>query len=96
MGDGALVDVLDGEAAPQDLDEHLPELSGGQVVEERVDDRAEVEEGVGHGLQNHVAAEERGGPAGLGQHCHHDTADLHGQPAEHQGGHDESWIKYEH
>lgn len=93
MGDGALVDVLDGEAAPQDLDEHLPELSGGQVVEERVDDRAEVEEGVGHGLQNHVAAEERGRPAGLGQRRHHDAADLHGQPAEHQGGHDESWNK---
>lgn len=78
FGKSALVDVLDGEAAPQDLDENLPELFGGQVVQERIDDRAEVKEGVGHGMENHVAPEERGGPAGLGQRRHHNTADLQG------------------
>lgn len=93
VGEGALVGVFDGEAAPQDLDEHLPELSGGQVVQERVDDRAEVEEGVGHGVERHIAPEEMGGPAGLGQRRHHDPADLGGEPAEHQGGNNEPWKK---
>lgn len=95
VGNRASVDVLDGEAAPQDLDEDLPKVSGGQVVQERIDDRAEVEEGVGHGLENHVAPEERGGPAGLGQRRHHNAADLHGQPAQHQGGHNQTWRKHQ-
>lgn len=94
VGKRASVDVLDGEAAAQDLDEDLPELSGGQVVQERIDDRAEVEEGVGHRLENHVAVEERGGPAGLGQRRHHNATDLHGQPAQHQGGHNQTWKKH--
>lgn len=89
-GDRALVGVLDGEAAPQDLQENLPELPGGQVVEEGIDDRAEVEEGVAHGVEKHVGPEEGGGPPGLGQRRHHQAADLHGEPAEHQGGHDEA------
>lgn len=89
----ALVDVLDGEAAPQHLDEHLPELSGGQVVEERVEDGAEVEEGVGHRLESDVAPEVGGSPAGLGHGSHHKATDLVGKPAQHQGGHDETWAK---
>lgn len=95
-GDGAggpyvsLVDVFDGEAAPQHLDEHLPELSGGEVVEERVDDGAQVEEGVGHRVENHVAPEEGGSPAGLGHGGHHEATDLIGKPADHQGSNDET------
>uniref|UniRef100_A0A3B5K1M9 Uncharacterized protein n=1 Tax=Takifugu rubripes TaxID=31033 RepID=A0A3B5K1M9_TAKRU len=71
-------------AAPQDLDKHLPELSGGQVVEE----------GVSHGGERHIAPEEIGGPAGLGQRCHHNAADLGGEPAQHQGGNNEPWKKW--
>lgn len=93
VGKSAFVGVFNGEAAPQDLNKHLPELSGGQVVQERVDDRAEVEEGVSHGGERHIAPEEIGGPAGLGQRCHHNAADLGGEPAQHQGGNDEPWKK---
>uniref|UniRef100_A0A8C2WWK9 Uncharacterized protein n=1 Tax=Cyclopterus lumpus TaxID=8103 RepID=A0A8C2WWK9_CYCLU len=86
----ALVDVFDGEAAPQHLNEHLPELPGGEVVEERVEDGAQVEEGVGHGVESDVAPEEGNGPAGLGHGGHHQTTDLVGEPAHHQRAHDET------
>lgn len=89
----ALVDVFDGEAAPQHLDKNLPELSGGQVVQERVDDRAEVEEGVSHRVESHIAVEERQSPPGLGQRCHHNATDLDGEPAQHQRGNNEPWKK---
>lgn len=82
--------MFDGQVASQHLDEDLPELSGGQVVEERVDDRAEVEEGVGHRPEGDVAPEEGDGPAGLWHGGHHEAADLVGKPAHHQGGHDET------
>lgn len=87
---GALVDVFDGEAAPQHLDENLPELPGGQVVEQRVDDGAEVEEGVGHRVENDVAPEVEASPTGLRNGSHHEATDLVGKPAQHQGGHDET------
>lgn len=93
FGKSALVDVLDGEAAPQDLDKNLPELSGGHVVQEGIDDRAEVEEGVSHGRESHVAPEERRRPAGLGQRCHHHPTDLVGEPAQRQGGDNETCNK---
>lgn len=67
----AFVDVFNGEAAPQHLDKNLPELSGGQVVQEWIDDRAQVEEGVGHGEESDVAAEEGEGPVGLWHSSHH-------------------------
>lgn len=86
----ALVDVFDGEAAPQHLDKNLPELPGGQVVEERIEDGAEVEEGVGHRVESDVAAKVGSSPAGLGHDSHHEATDLVGKPAKHQGGHDET------
>uniref|UniRef100_A0A3Q3H1K3 Uncharacterized protein n=1 Tax=Labrus bergylta TaxID=56723 RepID=A0A3Q3H1K3_9LABR len=86
----ALVDVFDGEAAPQHLHEHLPELSGGEVVEERVEDRAEVEERVGHRVESDVAPEVRNGPAGLWNGRHHETTNLVWKPADHQRSHDET------
>lgn len=67
----ALVDVFDGEAAPQHLDKNLPELSGGEVVEERVEYGAEVKEGVCHRVESDVAPEVGSGPAGLGHGSHH-------------------------
>lgn len=70
-GDGALVDVLDGEAAPQHLDEDAPELPGRQVVEERVEHGAEVEEGVGYRVKDDVGSEVGNGPLGLGLGGHH-------------------------
>uniref|UniRef100_A0A3Q3XMB5 Uncharacterized protein n=1 Tax=Mola mola TaxID=94237 RepID=A0A3Q3XMB5_MOLML len=79
---GALVDVFDGEAAPQHLDENLPELPGGQVVEQRVDDGAEVEEGVGHRVENDVAPEVEASPTGLRNGSHHEATDLVGKPAQ--------------
>lgn len=86
----ALVDVFDGEAAAQHLDEHLPELPGREVVEERVEDGAQVEEGVGHGMEGDVAPEEGSGPAGLGHGGHHEATNLVGKPAHHQRPHDET------
>uniref|UniRef100_A0A3Q1BYF8 Uncharacterized protein n=1 Tax=Amphiprion ocellaris TaxID=80972 RepID=A0A3Q1BYF8_AMPOC len=80
----AFVDVFNGEFAPQHLDKHLPELPGGQVVEERIDDGAEVEEGVGHRVEGDVAPEVGSSPAGLGQGGHHQTPNLAGKPAHHQ------------
>uniref|UniRef100_A0A8D0CTI9 Uncharacterized protein n=1 Tax=Sander lucioperca TaxID=283035 RepID=A0A8D0CTI9_SANLU len=87
---GALVDVFDGEVAPQHLDKNLPELSGGEVVEERVEHGAEVEEAVGHRVESDVAPEEGNSPVGLGHGSHHKTTNLVGKPAHHQGPHDET------
>lgn len=82
--------MFDGEAAAQHLDENLPELSGGEVVEERVEHGAEVEEGVGHRMEGDVAPEVGNGPAGLWHGGHHQATDLGGKPAHHQGCHDEA------
>uniref|UniRef100_A0A3Q1GHG7 Uncharacterized protein n=1 Tax=Acanthochromis polyacanthus TaxID=80966 RepID=A0A3Q1GHG7_9TELE len=76
----AFVDVFNGEFAPQHLNKHLPELPGGQVVEERIDDGAEVEEAVGHWMEGDVAPEVGSSPAGLGQGGHHQTSNLVGKP----------------
>lgn len=83
--------MFDGEAAPQHLEENLPELPGGQVVEERINDGAEVEEAVGHGVECDVAPKEGQSPVRLGHGSHHEATDLIRKPAEHQGGHDETW-----
>ncbi len=87
---GALVDVFDGEVAPQHLDKNLSELPGGEVVEEWVEDGAEVEEGVGHRVESDVAPEVGSSPAGLGHGSHHKTTNLVWKPAHHQGSHDET------
>lgn len=79
----AHVDVFDGQATPQHLDEDLTELSGRQVVEERVDDRAKVEEGVGHRVEDDIAPEVGQRPAGLWNCGHHEAADLVRKPEHH-------------
>lgn len=66
------------------MEKHFPELSGGEVVEERVDYRAEIEKGVGDGVQRDVAVEVGHSPAGFGNRGHHETTDLVGEPAHHQ------------
>lgn len=82
--------MFDGEAAPQHLEKNLPELPGGQVVEERINDGAEVEEAVGHGVEGDVAPKEGQSPVRLGHSSHHEPTDLIRKPADHQGGHDET------
>lgn len=79
--------MFDGEAATQHLDKNVPELSGGEVVEERVEDRAEVEEGVSHRMESDVAPKVGSSPAGLGHSSHHETTNLVWKPAYHQGSH---------
>lgn len=87
---GGLIFMHDGKVTPQNLHEYIPELPGGEVVEERVEDRAEVEEGVGHGVEDDVAPEVFNGPVGLGHSGHHKTANLVGKPAYHQGSNNEN------
>lgn len=87
---GAFVDVFNGQATSQHLDKDVPELSGGEVVEERVEDGAEVEEGVGHRMESDVAPEVGSGPTGLGNGGHHEATNLIGKPADHQGSDDET------
>uniref|UniRef100_A0A667ZNN4 Uncharacterized protein n=1 Tax=Myripristis murdjan TaxID=586833 RepID=A0A667ZNN4_9TELE len=87
---GALVDVLNGETALQHLDKDLPKLPGGEVVKERVEDGAEVEEGVGHRVKSYVAPEVGHGPVGLGHGGRHQASNLVGQPADHKGPDDET------
>uniref|UniRef100_A0A8C6MKT8 Uncharacterized protein n=1 Tax=Nothobranchius furzeri TaxID=105023 RepID=A0A8C6MKT8_NOTFU len=87
---GAFVDVLDGEATPQHLNKHLPELSGREVVEERVENRAQVEEGVGHELEGCVAPEVGKSPVGFGNSGLHEAMNLVGKPANHQRSNDET------
>lgn len=82
--------MFDGEAAPQHLDKYLPELLGGQVIKEWIEDRAEVEEGISYGVKGDVAPEVGSSPEGLGNGCHHKTANLVGKPAHHQGRHNEN------
>uniref|UniRef100_A0A8C6UFK4 Uncharacterized protein n=1 Tax=Neogobius melanostomus TaxID=47308 RepID=A0A8C6UFK4_9GOBI len=87
------VSVLLGTPPPpgDHLEKHLPEMSGGDVVEERVDDGAEVEEGVGDGVQRDVVVEVRHGPARFGHRGHHEATDLVGEPAHHQRANDQTW-----
>lgn len=89
--DVALVDVFDGEVTAEHLQEHLPELSGGQIVEEGVEDGAQVEEGVCHREERDVAPEVGSSPLGLRHSRHHEAADLVGKPAQGQGSHNETW-----
>ncbi|KAL4616638.1 hypothetical protein GN956_G21604, partial [Arapaima gigas] len=81
LPDVPLVDVLDGESTAQHLDKHLAELLGGQVVEERVQHGAEVEEGVRDGVQDDVAPEVRHVPVHLAPGRRHEAPDLVGHPA---------------
>uniref|UniRef100_A0A3Q2ZTC8 Uncharacterized protein n=1 Tax=Kryptolebias marmoratus TaxID=37003 RepID=A0A3Q2ZTC8_KRYMA len=90
---GAFVGVLDDEAAAQHLNKHLPELPGGHVVQERVENGAEVEEGVAHKVERGDSPQVGRRPVGLGDGGHHETKDLVGEPAHHQRSNDETWKK---
>uniref|UniRef100_A0A3P8XV90 Uncharacterized protein n=1 Tax=Esox lucius TaxID=8010 RepID=A0A3P8XV90_ESOLU len=77
--------VLNGYVAAQNLDKDLTKLEGGEVVQEGVEHRTEVEEGVRYRLQCHIAAEVGQGPAGL-WHCgSHQATHLVGQPKQCSG-----------
>uniref|UniRef100_A0A673B5D3 Uncharacterized protein n=1 Tax=Sphaeramia orbicularis TaxID=375764 RepID=A0A673B5D3_9TELE len=65
------------QVAPQHLHKDLPEL-------------AEVEECVSHRMEGDVAMEVGGSPAGFGDSCHHKSPNLVGEPANHQGPHNET------
>uniref|UniRef100_A0A8U7NCX1 Uncharacterized protein n=1 Tax=Corvus moneduloides TaxID=1196302 RepID=A0A8U7NCX1_CORMO len=56
------VGMLQGEAAAQHLQEHAAELLRGDVVQQRVHHRAEVEEDVGDGKEGDVGFEVGDGP----------------------------------
>uniref|UniRef100_A0A8C0ZBQ0 Uncharacterized protein n=1 Tax=Cyanistes caeruleus TaxID=156563 RepID=A0A8C0ZBQ0_CYACU len=84
------VGVLEGEAAAQDLQEHAAELPGGDVVQQRVHHRAEVEEDVGDGKEGDVGSEVGVGPVLLGFSSSHDPSDLVWHPANRQGHNDQS------
>lgn len=77
--------MFDRQAASKHLDKNLSELSGREVVEERVKDGAEVEEGVCDRVENDVDVEIRDSPARFGNGGHHEATDLVGEPADHQG-----------
>lgn len=82
--------MFNGETAPQHLHKHLPELLGGQVIKERIEDGAEVEEGISNGVKCDIASEVGSSPGGLGNSGHHDAANLVGKPAHHQRCYDEN------
>uniref|UniRef100_A0AAY5EDG6 Uncharacterized protein n=1 Tax=Electrophorus electricus TaxID=8005 RepID=A0AAY5EDG6_ELEEL len=77
----AFVDVLDGEAAAQ-----------GEVVQQRVEHRAQVEEGVSHRLQHGIHCQVVPRPHRLGNSCCHQTACLVGHPAHKQHADDQHWA----
>uniref|UniRef100_A0A8D2QD85 Uncharacterized protein n=1 Tax=Zonotrichia albicollis TaxID=44394 RepID=A0A8D2QD85_ZONAL len=83
------VGVLQREAAAQHLQEHAAELLRGDVVQQRVHHRAEVEEDVGDGKEGHVGSEVGVGPVLLGFGGCHDPPDLVGHPANRQSGDDQ-------
>uniref|UniRef100_A0A4W5LJK9 Uncharacterized protein n=1 Tax=Hucho hucho TaxID=62062 RepID=A0A4W5LJK9_9TELE len=63
-------------------------LSRPVVVQEGVEHRTKVEEGVSHRVQHHIVAEVGHGPAGLGHGGSHQATHLVGQPAHGKGAHD--------
>uniref|UniRef100_A0A3P8XV07 Uncharacterized protein n=1 Tax=Esox lucius TaxID=8010 RepID=A0A3P8XV07_ESOLU len=74
------VDVFNGEVAVQHLDKDLSKLLGGEVVQKRVEHSTEVEEGVRHRVQHHIAAEVASGPVGLWYEGGHQAMHLVGHP----------------
>uniref|UniRef100_A0A8C5X495 Uncharacterized protein n=1 Tax=Malurus cyaneus samueli TaxID=2593467 RepID=A0A8C5X495_9PASS len=83
------VGVLQREAAAQHLQEHAAELLRGDVVQQRVHHRAEVEEDVGDGKEGDVGFEVGHGPVLLGFGSSHDPLHLVGHPANRQSGDDQ-------
>uniref|UniRef100_A0A8C3QZZ9 Uncharacterized protein n=1 Tax=Cyanoderma ruficeps TaxID=181631 RepID=A0A8C3QZZ9_9PASS len=84
------VGMLEAEAAAQHLQEHAAELLRGDVVQQRVHHRAEVEEDVGDGKEDDVGFEVGDGPVLLGLSCSHDPPDLVWHPANRQSRDDQS------
>uniref|UniRef100_A0A3P9K5N8 Uncharacterized protein n=1 Tax=Oryzias latipes TaxID=8090 RepID=A0A3P9K5N8_ORYLA len=72
------------------VDIALIDMFDGESVEERVEDGAQVEEGVCHREEGDVAPEVGGSPLGLWHSCHHEATDLVGKPAQRQGSHNET------
>lgn len=85
-----LVGVLESQAAAQHLQEHAAELPRGDVVQQRVHHRAEVEEDVGDGKEGDVGSEVGDGPVLLRFSSCHDPSDLVWHPAKRQSDNDQS------
>uniref|UniRef100_A0A8C1V4S0 Uncharacterized protein n=1 Tax=Cyprinus carpio TaxID=7962 RepID=A0A8C1V4S0_CYPCA len=81
------VSVLQRQTAQERLQERRAELARGQVIQQRVQHRAQVEEAVGHRIKLHVAAQVTHGPRRLGHRRRHQPADLIGHPA-----HEQNWT----
>uniref|UniRef100_A0ABI7Z174 Uncharacterized protein n=1 Tax=Felis catus TaxID=9685 RepID=A0ABI7Z174_FELCA len=81
----AVIGVWQRQAAAEHLPEHPAELLRGHVVQERVDDRAQVEESVGEGEEDHVRPEVGLCPVVLGFGCGHNPPHLIRHPADSQG-----------
>uniref|UniRef100_A0A452TF11 Uncharacterized protein n=2 Tax=Ursus TaxID=9639 RepID=A0A452TF11_URSMA len=80
----AVVGVGQRQAAAEHLAEHPAELLRGHVVQQRVDDGAQVEEGVGEGQEDHVGPEVGFGPVVLGFGRRHNPPHLVRHPADSQ------------
>lgn len=85
----AVVGVGQRQAAAEHLAEHPAELLRGHVVQQRVDDGAQVEEGVGEGQEDHVGPEVGFGPVVLGFGRRHNPPHLVRHPADSQGHDDQ-------
>lgn len=86
----SLIGMFNGEMAHEYLDKDFPELPGGQVIKEWVEDGAEVEEGVSNMLKCDIAPKVGSSPARLGPGGHHKATNLVGKPAHHQRSHNET------
>lgn len=81
----AVVGVGQRQVAAEHLAEHPAELLRGHIVQERIDDGAQVEEGVGEGEEDHVRPEVGLGPVVLGFGRCHNPPHLIRHPADSQG-----------
>lgn len=84
-----LVGMWQRQPAAQHLPEHAAELLRGHVVQQRVDHRAQVKEGVREGKKDHVRLEVGLGPVVLGSGRSHDPPNLVGHPADGQRHNDQ-------
>uniref|UniRef100_A0A5F4W4C0 Uncharacterized protein n=1 Tax=Callithrix jacchus TaxID=9483 RepID=A0A5F4W4C0_CALJA len=87
-----VVGMLQRQATAQHLHEHPAELLRGHRVQERVDHRAEVEERVREGEEDHVRPEVGPRPVVLGFGCSHDPPNLVGHPAYGQCHNNQPWA----
>ncbi len=85
------VGVLQRQTAQERLQEREAELARGQVIQQRVQHRAQVEEAVGHRMELDVAAQVTRRPCRLGHGRGHQPADMIGHPAHEQSADDQHW-----